>query len=255
MRKHRTAHYAVDISEDRGVRYLHIGSDWIQGAMRIARPHALELTYTREMMFGLLLTPPSEWPRQLLQIGLGAGSLARYIHRHLPQARQTIAEINPQVEMVARQCFKLPDDPRRLRVHLGCGGEYLLASDKMFDWIMVDGFDTEGRMGLLETLPFLQLARTRLNSPGLFCVNLLGRDRGFGEIVSRLRQAFAEQVLVLPACESGNVIVFAHAGSINQYSWTELAERAEALAETTGLDLRPSLQRLQASRGGHHLNF
>jgi hypothetical protein len=40
----------IDISEQAGVRYLHFGSTWIQGAMRIARPWNLELEYTREMM-------------------------------------------------------------------------------------------------------------------------------------------------------------------------------------------------------------
>ena len=43
------------VSEEDGVRYLHFGSRWIQGAMRIARPFALELPYTRDMMFPLLL--------------------------------------------------------------------------------------------------------------------------------------------------------------------------------------------------------
>jgi len=45
----------IDISEEAGVRTLHFGSDWIQGAMRIARPWNLELEYTREMMASLLL--------------------------------------------------------------------------------------------------------------------------------------------------------------------------------------------------------
>ena len=46
---------SIDISEEAGVRYLHFGSSWVQGAMRIARPFALELDYTREMMTPLLL--------------------------------------------------------------------------------------------------------------------------------------------------------------------------------------------------------
>src|SRR5574340_598280 len=40
----------IDIREEAGVRTLHFGSEWIQGAMRIARPWNLELEYTREMM-------------------------------------------------------------------------------------------------------------------------------------------------------------------------------------------------------------
>ena len=63
----------IHISEEAGVRYLHFSSDWVQGAMRIARPWALELDYTREMMTALLLRPDADWPRSALLIGLGAG--------------------------------------------------------------------------------------------------------------------------------------------------------------------------------------
>ena len=38
----------IDIREESGVRTLHFGSEWIQGAMRIARPWHLALDYTRE---------------------------------------------------------------------------------------------------------------------------------------------------------------------------------------------------------------
>ena len=50
----------IDISEESGIRYLHFGSEWVQGAMRIRKPDALELDYTREMMAGLLLS--ANWP-------------------------------------------------------------------------------------------------------------------------------------------------------------------------------------------------
>ena len=55
--------------------------------MRIARPWSLELAYTREMMAGLLLRPADEWPRTALLVGLGAGSLAKFIYRQLPECR------------------------------------------------------------------------------------------------------------------------------------------------------------------------
>ena len=53
----------IEIREARGVRTLHFGSDWVQGAMRIARPWSLELAYTREMMAGLLLRGNRRWLR------------------------------------------------------------------------------------------------------------------------------------------------------------------------------------------------
>jgi hypothetical protein len=103
----------IDISEEAGVRYLHFGSSWVQGAMRIARPFALELDYTREMMVPLLLHG-DDWPRSVLQIGLGAASVTKFLHRHRPQAKLTVVEIEPRVEAAARQFFKLPDDPKRI---------------------------------------------------------------------------------------------------------------------------------------------
>ena len=63
---------SIDIREEAGVRSLHFGSHWIQGAMRIARPYALELDYTRDMMLALLLRSGVRWPRHVLMIGLGA---------------------------------------------------------------------------------------------------------------------------------------------------------------------------------------
>ena len=63
---------SIEVSEKAGVRYLHFSAEWIQGAMRIQKPNALELAYTREMMAGLLLREPP-WPREALLIGLGAG--------------------------------------------------------------------------------------------------------------------------------------------------------------------------------------
>ena len=54
------------------MRFLHFGSDWVQGAMRIARPWSLELAYTREMMAGLLLRDEMDWPRSALLVGLGS---------------------------------------------------------------------------------------------------------------------------------------------------------------------------------------
>jgi hypothetical protein len=54
----------ITLSESGGIRYLHFGTEWIQGAMRIARPYALELEYQQQMMAPLLLLPG---PRRILQ--------------------------------------------------------------------------------------------------------------------------------------------------------------------------------------------
>ena len=215
--------------------------------MRIARPWSLELAYTREMMAGLLFRPRANWPRQALLIGLCAGSLAKFIYRNLPDCRITVVEINPQVEFIARQYFKLPDDPRRLDVVIGCGADYMLAGERQFDTILVDGYDPEARAGALDTLPFYQACRARLSERGLLGVNLLGGNRGFQDSIARIGEAFEGRVAVLPPCASGNTIAFASGGQAIEVSLTDMHERALALKKESRLDLLPTIKRLQQS--------
>lgn len=237
--------HSVDISEESGVRFLHFGSDWVQGAMRIARPWSLELGYTREMMAALLMRDPQHWPRNALLIGLGAGSLAKFIYRYLPDCRITVIEINPQVEYIARQYFKLPDDPQRLQVLIEDGADYMLRGDSRFDAIFLDGFDEDAKSGALDTLPFYQACRARLSDDGLLAINLLGHERGYKASVERIRLAFDGRHVVFPSCASGNTIAFACAGTPVDASLDAMRERAAALKKSSRLDLLPTIARLQ----------
>ncbi|MBD5803977.1 Spermidine synthase [Azoarcus sp. Aa7] len=235
----------IDISEDGGVRYLHFGSEWVQGAMRIRRPNALELAYTREMMAGLLLREAEEWPRTALVIGLGAASLTRFLHHHCPQTRTQVIEIEPRVVAAARQFFKLPDEDERLAIHVGDGVRYVMETERKFDLILVDGFDRNARAGALDTAPFYAAARTRLSEQGLMSVNLFGRSRGFRASVERIVTAFDDRAIAFPSCDSGNVVAFGAAGDGIDIPVTELRERARALKEKAGLDLGPTVTRLE----------
>lgn len=240
--------HPVDISEEAGVRYLHFGSDWVQGAMRIARPWSLELAYTREMMAGLLLSAPAKWPRHALLIGLGAGSLAKFIYRNLPDCKISIIEINPQVEFIAYQYFKLPNDPQRLTVQIGCGADYMLAGGRQFDLILSDGFDPYANAGVLDTEPYYQACRSRLSERGIFVTNLLGHNKGFKRSVEQIKTAFDQRAIVFPSCASGNTIALATVGDAIDVSLDELRERAVALKKISKLDLLPMITRLQLSQ-------
>ena len=235
----------IEISEEAGVRTLHFGSEWIQGAMRIARPWNLELEYTREMMTSLLLR---DAPRRVLLIGLGAASLTKFLYRHYPLAHLTVVEIEPAVVAAARQFFKLPEDPKRLNLVIGDGAEYMLNSNKKFDLILVDGFDEKARAGALETLPFYQACRSRLGDNGIMAVNLLTRSRSFKRTSAHITEAFEDRVLLFPSCESGNAVALAAAGHPIEISFDELKEIALALKEQTGLNLLPTLARLAQAK-------
>jgi spermidine synthase len=245
----------IDISEEAGVRYLHFGSSWIQGAMRIARPFALELDYTREMMVPLLLREP-DWPRKVLQIGLGAASVTKFLWRYRPQAKITVIEIEPRVVAAARQFFKLPDDPARIDIRHGDGADFVVASKQRFDLILLDGFDADARTGRLDNLPFYLDCRARLADDGLLCVNLLSRRKDFSKSVKRLEEAFDGHAIAFPSCDSGNAIALganavapATEGSpCGAPTLEDLKLAARQLKEDTSLNLLPTLARLAQSR-------
>ena len=236
---------SIQVSEVAGVRYLHFSVDWIQGAMRIARPWALELDYTREMMACLLLRPEAEWPRRVLLIGLGAGSQVKFLFRHRPQAQLTVVEINAQVVAAARQHFKLPEDDQRLRILIDDGVHYVQSATESFDLILVDGFDAKGRAGPLDTQPFYEACRTRLESDGIMAVNLLGHSRGIRSSLVRIQAAFENRTLALPSCDAGNTVVFATRGPRIEHTLGSLKLGTRSLHQETGLNLRPTLARME----------
>jgi spermidine synthase len=240
--------YPIDISEEAGVRYLHFGSLWIQGAMRIARPWNLELDYTREMMASLLMRDDSRFPRKVLLIGLGAASITKYLYRNFPLAKLTVVEIEPRVVAAARQFFKLPDDPKRLNIVIADGAQFVAENDKKYDLILVDGFDEDARPGELDSLPFYQMCRSRLSENGIVAINLLGRSRGYTTSLERLREAFDGRSLAFPSTESGNVIALGATGADIRISLDDLKEHAEVLKNETGLNLLPTLSRIEQSQ-------
>jgi spermidine synthase len=247
--------HTLEASEEAGVRFLHFGSEWVQGAMRIARPWSLELEYTREMMACLLLrgeTGEGDWPRRVLQVGLGAASLTKFWYRHFPATRQTIVEINEAVASLAYQSFKLPRDPDRIDIQIGDGvlwmRDTVTAASRRFDCIMVDGFDQHARFGALGTEAFYRDCRKQLSKRGVLVVNLFGRAHGYHAQISNLHAAFDGRVLALPALEGadgGNAIAFAVVGEPVNLDVHSLRADALRLTAATGLKLAPTMARIE----------
>lgn len=237
---------SITISEQSGVRYLHFGSEWIQGAMRIRRPNSLELAYTREMTLPLLFRDPP-WPRRILMIGLGAGSLAKFVLNALPDSHLQVVEINPGVPHVARQHFRLPEEHQRFRIAIEDGIDYIDRTRHRFDWILVDGYDRHARSGPLDQAPFYAACRARLSDQGILTANLFQRARGHQASIARLSAAFERRAIAIASADVGNVIGIAATGRSLAIPLAEMRERAIALRETSGLDLRPAITRVQLS--------
>lgn len=244
---------SIEISEEAGVRYLHFGSRWVQGAMRIARAWSLELDYTRDMMLPLLMRTDAGFPRTALLIGLGAASQTKFLYRHFPHTALTVVEIEPAVVAAARQFFKLPEDARRMTIEIADGTSYVASTRRRYDLILVDGFNAKGHAGALDTLAFYRHCRRRLGPQGLLATNLFSRNKSARPSVSRIAAAFDQRVAVLAPCDSGNTIAVAAVGDHVDIELPELTERARRFRTATGLNLLPTLGRFArapSNRGG-----
>jgi spermidine synthase len=246
LRKPATDAESLYISERFGVRSLHIGSDTIQSSMRIAKPNDLELSYTRSMMGCLLF---NERPERVLMIGLGGGSLAKFIYHRLPQTVTKVIEINPRVVAVARQQFHVPQDDPRFAVVIGDGAEYVAGDGVCFDLMVVDGYDAESHAEELSSRAFYAACRRRLGASGILVVNLWGSDPQFNEILQRIEHAFPAGTACLPAEKPGNVIVFAFKENPGNVRWDELTRRAHALRQRYGLEFTRFVRSLRKMNG------
>ena len=236
----------VTLSEEDGVRYLHFGTEWIQGGMRIARPWQLELEYQRQMMSVALFLPE---PDHILQLGLGAAALTKFCYRNLPAAEVTAVELSAEVIDAARQWFGLPEDDARLDVVQEEAREYLgnLRAAGRADWLQVDLYDSAARGPVHDDVDFYRLCRRALRLPGIASFNLFGGrfEPSFRAICS----AFDDRVLAGPEVDEGNRIVLAFTGPRIDAPLAVLNERAASLESAWRLPFRGWLAQIVLDNG------
>ena len=227
----------VNISEDGEVRFLHLGTEWIQGSMLLDAPFDIELEYVQRMMVWLLFVEPDTvHKRRALQLGLGSAALTKFCFKRL-RMDTTAIEINPQVLAVCRRWFKLPPDSARLRVLLADAGEAIRAAEHQgrYDALQVDLYDHEAAAPVLDSADFYADCRNTLTDVGCLTVNLFGRDASFERSLRHIADAFgAEAVWLFKPAREGNTVVLAQRHA-SRPARLDMLARAEAVQQRWGL--------------------
>jgi spermidine synthase len=195
---------AVTLSEQDGVRYLHFGTEWVQGAMRIRKPDWPELEYAQQMMAWMLFI---ERPADIAQLGLGAATLTKAAYRLFPEANVTAVELNAAVIAICESMFKLPEPDARLRVLEMDAMDFVLdeANHGAYDVLQCDLYDATARGPVLDTPEFYLACNACLRPGGMMTVNLFGDHPSFGKNIKAMKFAFAH-VICLPEVHDGNVV-------------------------------------------------
>jgi spermidine synthase len=233
----------VTLSEQDGVRYLHFGTEWVQGAMRIRKPDWPELEYAQQMMAWMLFI---EQPRAIAQLGLGTATLTKFCYRQFPEAKVTAVELNQAVIAICNTMFKLPAEDERLRVLEMDALDFVEdpANHGAFDVLQCDLYDATARGPVLDTPEFYRACNDCLAPNGIMTVNLFGDHPSFAKNIKAMKYAF-DHVICLPEVHDGNVVAlcFKNRPVLDQAA---LAARAAQIVAATKLPAKSWVKGLAA---------
>ena len=234
----------VTLSELDGVRYLHFGTEWVQGAMRIRKPDWPELEYAQQMMAWMLWNPA---PRHVAQLGLGTGALTKFCYRQFPDAQVTAVELNQAVIGVCYAMFKLPDNDGRLNVVEMDAMDYVTnpANHGTLDVLQIDLYDATARGPVLDTPEFYQACAACLDDEGIMTINLFGDHPSYAKNLKAIKFAFP-QVVSLPQVHDGNVVAIAFK-TRRSIDVAALTERAADIVAQTKLPAKSWLKGLKTA--------
>jgi spermidine synthase len=198
----------------------------VQSSMILGEPDQLDLRYSRSLVAALAIHPA---PKQVLLVGLGGGSIPKFIQKHFPDLHLDIVEIDPDVVKVCQDWFNFKPGAHT-RVIVMDGRMYLKRSSQTYDVILLDAYAADRVPFHLTTLEFVQWVKSRLKPGGLVASNLWEpASNRFYDAELRTYQATFPQTYLFKCGDSGNFVVF---GSLADQATTrdEWAKRAETLA-------------------------
>lgn len=238
------------VIEEGDSRALYFSRDFTQSGMRISDTIELQFAYTRKMMSFLLFVHE---PQDILMLGLGGGSLAKFCHRHLPTARITAVEIDANV-LAFREQFFLPPDDARFAIVEGDAGQYLRDCARRHDVVMIDAFDRNGFAAAVSSREFYLDVRGALASHGVMVANMVGAKADRVAHLDLIADVFNDNIVVLPIKDDGNYLVFAFRDANFEPRWRWIENQTKAMQKRFGLDFPKFAATLKRSRKDGYLH-
>ncbi|MEO5348523.1 MAG: hypothetical protein H7836_02610, partial [Magnetococcus sp. YQC-3] len=192
---------------DRGeYRSLYFDSPLIQSRMDLNHPLRVVSPYIQHMLAALLF---NMHPRQVLLIGLGGGTLAKFVLHYLPACHLEAVDCHPAMASIAHQFFFLPTEDR-LTLHCAEGEAFVakrVGQPVPYDWILVDAFDHAGLVEQVRSAAFLSQLGSLLSDDGVLIFNLFRSQADLHQATLRtLVASFPKTILRLPVPGSNEII-------------------------------------------------
>ncbi len=235
-----TPYQTLEVTEIDGVRYLR-GDRVLQSAVRTSDGLPM-LAYLRYSPGALLLNSQID---TVLVLGMGGGAVGSYLRTVLPQVEIDYVDIDPAIPEIARQFLFFADHPLD-RVHVGDARQFLVRSDRTWDYIYADTYIGLSVPFHLTTVEFVDEVRRRLAPDGVYGLNLAaGLDDPFSRAMLRTVSERFGRTYAFTVRAAPNVLVLATdaQASLPRDLMIDRARRLDGK-----LDLAPPLEAIAKSR-------
>jgi len=247
---------AIDVVEYfNEIRALHFGSQAQQSANLLCNPYFLIHKYAQAMLLPLCWIKP----KRVLVLGLGAGSIVKYLHNYHPDIMIDAVELRPEVIRVASEFFMLPDIDERFRVYCDSAENWLKTHQQhQYDLIIVDVFlaSTAGKDITVDLSIALHQLNERLSDTGVAVFNHLGNNVRSYPGFQQLSKIFKKPLYNLNIPQT-NVIIYASReripGSISVDTLSQLGQISNLPYKMHFERIQPVSSTLQAESGGFTL--
>jgi spermidine synthase len=216
---------------DRGdYRYLRFGSPdgANQSIVSLSNPGSVPSRYIRIAVLAVVLTPKLD---RMLMLGLGGGTYATLLHRHLPELAIDAVEIDPVVVEAAKGLFGVKED-LRLRIHVQDGAKFIRNADRLYDLVFLDAYSGKGLPRDLSSPAFFYAVRAKVADEGVVVLNLF-KQRGREQSLLDMFQARFPHTACIRTSDDLNLVVFGKTAAMP--SRAELTAAARRFAEASRL--------------------
>jgi spermidine synthase len=177
-------------------------------------------------------------------IGLGGGSIPKFIRKMLPEINICVVENSQQVINVARQYFFLPENDERLSVVYADGMTWIDSAGE-YDVIMLDAFDGSGVPAGFTDDSFIRKIKNRLTYQGIYIQNLWSNDPQLKSRIKQIETTF-DQIALIPTPKGGNIVALAFCKEPTAAHMATITKLSRELRRSLGLDFDDMVKRMRS---------
>ncbi len=224
----------VVVIDNHNERSLYFDGSILQSRMSLKAPHELILYYPRYMASALLAQP---LPRNVLLIGIGAGSIIHFLAHHFPNCCIDAVDNSSKIIEIAKSFFLLKES-EYIKTHCQDGYEFLAekTDQKFYDIIFIDAFDERGMARKIYSKEFLKLCKNVLSPSGLISCNLWSGNEKILKKVKKAIHKNSQGQLYIPVKERENIIALAFSTPVPWNIITRPKEELRSLSAQYHID-------------------